>query len=710
MALSTSLRSRLTLFVVASAVVVLVLTGLAATRLVAIDKSTEALGEKWLAGSHVLHELETQVVEFQIAEDHIALAADGRDAPLAARQAEEHRKKVIEYRGRYLDVMGADAADEPFREFDKAWNAYMSAHSAWLDEALPPQANGSRPFDPRLHDLFHRTMDAIHAIVAINEADAQRAAGAADWLVDETIGIMIAGGVAALVLSFWVMRLIRVQIIRPVESITQALTRLAGGNRDVEVPEVNRVDEIGEMAQALDVFRGNAVALEQAHEEIRIAQEKAQALARHDPLTGLVNRRVFSSDLEAALARCERSNRLCSVLLLDLDGFKAVNDLQGHPVGDTVLCEVADRLKRVVRRGDTVARLGGDEFAIVVENDQAAYPDAVMQLADRLIGTVHDPITTGEGQVEIGVSVGIATAPADGVAPDPLLRAADLAMYRAKAEGRGQYRFFEEGMDRDLRARAQLEADLRAAVANDKVEPHYQPLIDLDENKVYGFEILARWTHPGRGEVVPDVFIPLAEHLGLIPDLTWSLLRRACRDARQWPEDIRLSLNISPTQLKDTGLPMKILSILNQEGFSPSRLEIEVTESALVTDLPVARAVLAAFQDVGIKISLDDFGTGYSSLYHLRELKFDKVKIDRSFVQSLVADSENEKIVDAILSLAANLGLPTVAEGIESAEVIAHLNEMGCRYGQGYYYGKAMDAKNATAFLRDGEVVTSRRA
>lgn len=221
----------------------------------------------------------------------------------------------------------------------------------------------------------------------------------------------------------------------------------------------------------------------------------------------------------------------------------------------------------------------------------------------------------------------------------------------------------------------------------------------MKDQKVYGFEILARWQHPERGAIPPDRFIPLAEQLGLISDLTWSVLRQACRDAVVWPKDIQLSLNISPTQLKDPALPMQLLSVLNEEGFRPSRLEIEVTETALISDLPTAKAILTALQVVGIKVSLDDFGTGYSSLYHLRELKFDKVKIDRSFVQSMEENADSEKIVDAILSLARNLGLPAVAEGIENRAVIQHLIGKGCDYGQGYYFGKAMPADEATQAL-----------
>jgi diguanylate cyclase (GGDEF)-like protein len=390
------------------------------------------------------------------------------------------------------------------------------------------------------------------------------------------------------------------------------------------------------------------------------------------------------------------------VLVLDLDRFKPVNDLRGHAAGDTVLCEVARRLTDTLRKNDTVARLGGDEFAIIAAADTHAHADGAMLLAARLLGAIREPIDVDGTPVEIGASIGIARCPADGLEAEALLRAADIAMYRAKREARGTFRFFEQSMDEELRAQAQLEVDLKEAIARQEVCPHYQPLIDMQDNRVFGFEILARWTHKERGDVPPDVFIPVAEQLGLIPELTSSLLRRACRDAVQWSiDDIRLSLNIAPGQLKDARLPGQILAILREEGFPASRLEIEITETALVGDIDAARMVLRALQAEGIRVALDDFGTGYSSLYHLRELKFDKVKIDKSFVQSMQQNNESDRIVDAILGLARSLGMPAVAEGIEDQAALYRLADKGCQYGQGFHFGKAMSSERANAFLQE---------
>jgi predicted signal transduction protein with EAL and GGDEF domain len=366
------------------------------------------------------------------------------------------------------------------------------------------------------------------------------------------------------------------------------------------------------------------------------------------------------------------------------------------------LCEVARRLMQAVGRNDTVARLGGDEFAIVAETDQKAPLEGAIRLAIKVLAAVREPMVEGESSVEVGASIGIASCPADGADGASLLRAADIAMYRAKREGRGAFRFFEQSMDEELRAQSMLETDLKRAVIEGQIQPHYQPLVDMRDNHIYGFEMLARWQHPVRGSVPPDVFIPIVERLGLISDLTSSMLRQACRDAKDWAKETTLAVNISPVQLKDPLLPAQLLAILNQEGFSPSRLEIEVTETALVDDIEKAKSILTSLQSLGIKVALDDFGTGYSSLSHLRELKFDKVKIDRSFVQSMLENRESEKIVDAILKLAKSLDLPTVAEGIENEIVLTRLAEEGCEFGQGYYFGRAMNAHDAAEILNKG--------
>jgi predicted signal transduction protein with EAL and GGDEF domain len=303
--------------------------------------------------------------------------------------------------------------------------------------------------------------------------------------------------------------------------------------------------------------------------------------------------------------------------------------------------------------------------------------------------------------VEVGASIGIARSPRDGVRSDGLLHCADVAMYRAKADGRGSFCFFEESMDAAIRDQAALENDLRRAIAEGVIEPYYQPLVALADRSLTGFEALARWHHPERGFVGPDVFIPIAEKLGLISELSYALIAAACRDAVRWPADLTLSVNLSATQLVDPLLPMNLLAILSKAGFPPSRLEVEITESALVRDLATAKAALTTLQGLGIRIALDDFGTGYSSMYHLRELHFDKIKIDRSFIQSLDDNPESGRIVNAILGLTRSLGLQTTAEGIEDNAALTRMVESGCEFGQGFYFGRAMPAPDAAALIAE---------
>ena len=420
----------------------------------------------------------------------------------------------------------------------------------------------------------------------------------------------------------------------------------------------------------------------------RSAESTAQSIARRDALTGLPNRRMLVETIAAAQSSTPARNH--ALMMIDLDRFKPVNDIYGHAAGDFILCTLAERLRAALPRDSTVARLGGDEFAAFVPCDGSG--DDLMRLAQQIITALSEPAPWQHARVEVGATIGIALMPQDGADAEALLRSADIAMYRGKREGRGAYRFFERSMDEELKARVSLECSLRAAIAGGEIRPHYQPLVALPDRKLLGFEVLARWYHPERGVIPPSVFIPIAEDTGLIAELCFSLLRQACRDAREWPEHLGLSINISPIQFKDRLLAARILAILAETKFSAKRLEVEITETALTSDLDVARETLAILQGAGVSVALDDFGTGYSSLYHLREMKFDKIKIDRSFVQSLNADDESAKIVSAILGLGRSLGISTTAEGIESSDNSAWLAEQGCTTGQGYLFGQPVPA------------------
>ncbi|HYD86051.1 MAG TPA: EAL domain-containing protein [Vitreimonas sp.] len=410
--------------------------------------------------------------------------------------------------------------------------------------------------------------------------------------------------------------------------------------------------------------------------------QRAAAMALHDALTGLPNRRNLRETLERFLA----NSRPCfAVVAVDLDRFKPVNDLYGHAVGDEVLVKAARHLAEAAAPDGFAARLGGDEFVLVLPFESE---DGLIHQLSSLIAQFAHPLRLGKNEVRVGATFGVAIAPADGDDADTLLRRADVALYRAKGEGRGRFSFFEHGMDARVMERAALERDLRVAIAEDEIIPYYQPLVQLASGSIGGYEVLVRWPHTERGLIQPDCFIPIAVETGLINEMTFNVLRRACRETLNWPGAPRISLNIAPVQLHDRALPQKLLQVLSECGFPPARLEIELTEDALVADLDAARTLLASLKNMDVRISLDDFGTGYSSLRHLRELPFDSLKIDRSFIRNMSDDEEALAIVKTIVQMAKSLGLGVTAEGIETERQAAELEALGCERGQGYHLGR----------------------
>jgi diguanylate cyclase (GGDEF)-like protein len=426
------------------------------------------------------------------------------------------------------------------------------------------------------------------------------------------------------------------------------------------------------------------------------AELEARKLARHDPLTGLPNRRFFEERLEEYLGTASAAHQV-AVLMMDLDGFKVVNDTHGHAVGDKALSEFARRVSVIVRADAFLARIGGDEFTIIMPTINSL--DDPTNLARRIAAAVAEPFVVEHVTAEFGVGIGIAIAPNDGVHADELVRRADRALYRAKAAGRSSVRFFEPEMDTHVERRIQIERALRSAIASNGIVPHYQPLVSLDGNRIIGFEALARWDNGGSGFVAPDVFIPIAEETCLINRLSDQLFRRACLDANTWPTTFVLAFNVSPVQLRDPTLGLRLLSILGQTGFNPRRLEIEITESALVENIEVAQIVIDQLRQAGVRIALDDFGTGYATLSQLLSFHLDKIKIDRSFVSRLDQSEESQVIVRAILGLAKGFGLTTTAEGVEDAGQLAYLKANGCTEGQGYLFSKAIPAADIPALL-----------
>jgi diguanylate cyclase (GGDEF)-like protein len=700
----SSVRARLISYYLLSVALLIGVSVYALVQMLALDRLTESLDRKWVVGTRVLGEMADLLSETRLAETLLALATDQEQTDRALASAEGYMNEMAEQRAAYGMLDKTEEEQSLLATFDRDWRTWAAEHRAWV--ALPHDSRlaASPAFQLRAHDLYRIADAAVDALIDINSAGATEAGTRADDIVD-TSSVLFAIVVAcALVLAIWVTWVIHAGISRPLASITKALSELAAGNRNVVIPQVNRHDEIGSMALAFEVFRANAVALEES-------QALAEALARYDALTGLANRRVLSDELEKALGHVDRGEAPFAVLLIDLDRFKPVNDIHGHSAGDLVLGEITARLKTIVRKHDTLARIGGDEFAIICELDREGQEltKAPIFLAERIIAAISAPVAIGARSVEVGASIGIVLCPADGKNADALLHAADIAMYRAKQAGRGTFRFYEESMDTELKALAALEADIQRALLASEIQPHYQPLIELSDGRLLGFEILARWHHPEKGVIAPDVFIPIIERLGLMPEFTLAMLRRACLDAKEWPADLRLSLNVSPHELTDLLFPIRLLAVLSEADFTPNRLEIEITENALVADLETAKTILQTLQNVGIKIALDDFGTGYSSLYHLRELKLDKIKIDRSFIQSMKDNPESAKIVYGILGLAKSLALPTTAEGIEDAEILDRLNKAGCEIGQGYHFGKAMPAAEALKLIRKPNREAKRR-
>ena len=434
--------------------------------------------------------------------------------------------------------------------------------------------------------------------------------------------------------------------------------------------------------------------------ERRRAEARISHMAHHDALTDLPNRLLFRERLDEALVRMRRHDEGLAILCLDLDHFKDVNDTLGHPVGDKLLRAVARRLSGALRESDVVARLGGDEFAII--QTSIATPEDASHFAIRLVELIGEPYDIDGHHVIVGASVGIALAPGDGDNPDRLLKNADMALYRAKGDGRGTFRFFEPEMDARVQARRALELDLRKALVAGEFEMFYQPLVNLSDNAVTGFEALLRWRHPVRGMVSPADFIPLAEEIGLIVPLGEWVLRQACAEAATWPDHVKVAVNLSPVQFKSRNLLPAVMMALASSGLPATRLELEITESVLLSESEANLATLHQLRALGVRISMDDFGTGYSSLSYLRTFPFDKIKIDQSFVRELSASGDCMAIVRAVAGLGSSLGIPTTAEGVETDEQLEWLRGEGCTEVQGYLFSPPRPAHEIARLLALG--------
>ena len=449
-------------------------------------------------------------------------------------------------------------------------------------------------------------------------------------------------------------------------------------------------------------FRGSGTDLT----ETRKSQRHVVELARFDSLTKLANRFQMAEWLEKILDAPRIENKACAIFLLDLDRFKQVNDTMGHPAGDALLRQVADRLRTTVATSGRVGRLGGDEFQVVLPGRVGR--DELAHLARRIIENLSQPYSIDGARVTIGASVGVALSPDDGTTSEELIRNADLALYAAKDGGRGRHHFYAQDLHSDARERQQLEQDLRDAMANGGLELHYQPQVRVTTERITGFEALLRWNHPVHGFISPAKFVPVAEDAGLIPQIGEWALRTACHDLAQWPEEVRVAVNVSPLQFANPALPAIVTSALAASGVSPGRLELEITESVFLGEDKATEPMFTALKRVGVRLALDDFGTGYSSLGYLKSAPFDKIKIDQSFVRgATIEGSRNGAIIASIVSLAEALGMETTAEGVETFDELDLVRTLGCSHVQGYIYEKALSAPNALARLEAGLTATA---
>lgn len=637
-----------------------------------------------------VEEIADLLSENRIAEAYTVFRPGNESRALLARRNSELDQQLSSLKE--IGLGGAQAA--AIARLDAAWRAYridqrrmvILAEDGHRTDAIQVF---SGPLELRFNEVDWMADTLIEQISEASDLSTRHAVETADIVMVFVVLFCGAGSLLGLAMLLFV----RLRIVAPLSAVTASLTDLAEGNVDVVVIGGDRRDEIGAMVRALEVFRTHTARLEAAHKQTREAQALAESLARHDVLTGLPNRRLFIE----ALTRATQGEDRCAVLLLDLDRFKPINDVYGHDAGDTVLCALSDRFTEHRDELGIVARLGGDEFAVVLPIGSG--PERAVRAAELISKIVSLPIQLDDTFIEVGATIGIALFPQDGHEPSALLHAADLAMYQAKGSESPKIRFFEMSMHQQVQDRALLDGDLRRAITAGEIHPHYQPLVSIDDGAVIGFEILARWHHPKRGIIMPDMFIPIADERGLLTEMTFNVLRRVCIDAKSWPPHLKLSLNLSPTQLSDPLLAPRILAILTQGGISPKRIEIEVTENAQITDLEATKAVLGSLQNLGMTIALDDFGTGYSSLYHLRDLKFDKIKIDKSFIHALDTGGEGLKIVGAMIGLGKSLGMTTTAEGIEDSDQWSRLSRLGCDIGQGYLFGKAMTADQVRVIL-----------
>lgn len=440
----------------------------------------------------------------------------------------------------------------------------------------------------------------------------------------------------------------------------------------------------------------------------RKSEEQARTLAITDPLTGCLNRRAIGERTAMLIAHAQRRDKSVAFLMLDLDNFKNINDIQGHDTGDKVLVEIAERMRKVCPPHSLVARLGGDEFACSMAFDPA-YPQAVQRVAEDIIEAIAQPVRGAQADHGVTASIGISRADLAENNIELMMRRADIAMYYSKRQGRNRFTWFDQAMENEVQFRSKIESGIRRGIPNGEFVPYYEQQVDIESGRLLGFEVLARWNSPDLGLVSPNIFIPIAEETNMIGELSQAVMRQAMQDAKGWDPELTISVNISPVQLRDPWLAQKIVKLLVETGFPANRLEIEITESCLFENIGLAQSIIGSLKNQGVRIALDDFGTGYSSLAHLRALPFDRIKIDRSFVSSISHSKESAAIVRTITLLGESMGLPITAEGIENQSIVDDLKKLGCGKGQGFHYGRPLAIEQVRRLLAEQDLLTAKR-
>jgi len=511
----------------------------------------------------------------------------------------------------------------------------------------------------------------------------------------------LAGLVAASALAWFLAFRLQRLVSGPIEQLAAAMRSVSATRDYSQRVGMKRCDELGVLVEN---FNDMLTQIEARDADLQVHQERLRHLAHHDTLTGLANRLLFNDRLTSSLTRIKSQGRRLALMFLDLDRFKNINDSLGHKIGDEVLKTVAKRLTSVICDSDTLARLGGDEFVVIMEQFDD-YAD-LSRMAERILEVLVPPVETGKQALYISCSIGISVYPEDGDGVESLMQCADVAMYQAKERGRNNYQFFTAGMTERAQEELRMESKLRQAIVNDELLMHYQPQVDLQSGRVIGMEALIRWQHPVMGLIPPAKFIPLAEETGLIIPLGKWILKAACKQARQWQQsgypDWKMAVNISPKQFWQADLLETVADILEQTGLAPEFLELEITESAIMLDVEKAIDTMKRIRGMGISLAVDDFGTGYSSLSCLQRFPLSKLKIDRSFISSIVDGDNNGAIAEGIIALARTLHLEVIAEGIEELSQVEFLINKGCKQGQGFFFGHPMPPERlATYFLQN---------